>query len=224
MKTTKKYAIFDAEYYTKRPSALIVDDDELVLATLCSVFKSAGFLTKGFADAREFLAHIDEFKSAENTCIILDLRMPIIGGLDLQTRLKDQGADLPVIFYTGTADVSVTVRAMNAGAFTVLEKPLSSQVLIDQAHCALRQHRLQRERRTKIRTATALLAQLSGREWQITGRLVQGMTAFQAASELHISSRTVETHRSHIFQKLAIKSVASLAQLVTLAEMADNDS
>lgn len=221
MKTTNECTSFDTEYYNTRPGALIVDDDELVLTTLCSIFKSAGFQTRGFADARDFLAHIDEFKAAENTCVILDLRMPLIGGLDLQSRLTELGADLPVIFYTGTADVSVTVRAMNAGAFNVLEKPLSSQVLIDQTHCALRQHRLQRIRRKKIRAATALLALLSGREWQITGRLVQGMTALQAASELHISSRTVETHRSHIFQKLAIKSVASLAQLVTLAEMAD---
>ncbi len=219
----KKSIRYEKEFETDSPTVLLVDDDDLIRATLNIIFLAAGFQVATFKDARDFLSNIEHYQALDNTCIILDLSMPIISGLELQNIMHSQGINLPIIFYTGTADIRITVRAMNAGAFDVLEKPLSTHILIEKTFDAIKKQHAQQAKRKKMHAAAILLLQLSQRELQITNRLVQGMKSIEAASELHISPRTVETHRAHIFKKLKINSIANLAQLVMLAEMSQNE-
>lgn len=216
--------VFNSAPPTCCPSVIIVEDDDLVRITLSNIFSSAGFKSETFRDAHSFLNKCEHYRSNENTCIILDLRLPIISGLEIQAKLKDVAITLPIIFYTGAADVGITVRAMSAGAFNVLEKPLSSQILIEQALNAIKKHNAHRVIKRKILSAPVQLAQLSDRELQIATRLIEGMTAPQTAKALNISPRTVETHRANIFHKLEIHSITNLAQLFVFAEMARAES
>lgn len=202
------------------PHAVIVDDDDALRAMLAKAFEASGFEVTTFGNAVEFFAALDERHLPDDTCLILDVRMPLISGLDVQQQLIQRGVEAPVIFYTGAADVGVAVRAMAAGAYSLFEKPMSNQVLIDKALEAIANNRLVQDHRKRIRKASQSLMQLSVRERQIVDLLAQGLSAKEIGSTLHISARTVETHRNHIVEKLGVKSVAGLAQLVILAEMA----
>lgn len=193
----------------------IVDDDELVRLTLEQVFRSAGFITHAYACAESFL---NTEVCTDNSCLILDLRMPTNSGLWLHKELRNRGIDLPVIIYTGNADVDVAVKVMSEGAFTLLQKPLSNELLIQKAQEAIHHHRQSQQKDQPRQDARQQLEQLSARERQISELLAQGLSAPEIGQRLNLSPRTVEAHRARIFDKLAIRSVAQLTRLVVLAE------
>jgi two-component system response regulator FixJ len=196
----------------------IVDDDELIRLTLGQVFRSAGFQTHTYPGAEGFLA---ETHNTDNSCLILDLRMPTNSGLWLHTELRSRGIDLPVIIYTGNADVDVAVKLMSDGAYTLLQKPMSNELLIQKVQEAIHSHQQARSRNQPMREAHQQLKRLSEREHQIALLLAEGLSAPDIGEHLHLSPRTVESHRARIFDKLEIRSVAQLAKLVVLANAAD---
>ncbi|WP_018990560.1 response regulator transcription factor [Aromatoleum toluclasticum] len=200
-------------------SVVIVDDDDFFRKALERVFHSAGFRVESFASADAFLTG---YIPKEEACIILDLRMPRIGGLELLDRLKERGIDVPVIIYTGNADVPVTVQAMQAGAFAVVEKPLSSELLIARVRAAIAETRAGRTRRIQVAAARAKLGLLTEREVEVARHLTEGRSSPEMAAILGISSRTVDAHRVNLLRKLEIKSIAALTRLFVLAELGDS--
>ena len=195
----------------------IIDDDAEVRATLEGIFQSYGFVTASFANPVEALeAPLDE----PNSCILLDLNMPEMDGLEVQAILNKKGIHTPVIVYTGSVDVAGAVNAMSAGAFTLIQKPAPNHLLIKKVREAVAQANICKPRDDKIRDAQNKLAQLSERERQVADMVADGQTSSAIAEKLFISKRTVDIHRAHIFEKLEIKSIANLIQLVLLAKMA----
>lgn len=200
------------------PHVAVVDDDAFFRRALERIFSSAGFRVESFGDAESFLSG---YIPKPDACIILDLRMPFIGGLEIQQRLKDRHIDVPVIIYTGNADVPVTVAAMQAGAFAVLEKPLSSELLIMQTRAAIASSKERRAKRVQAMHARARLGLLTEREREAAKHLADGLSAPRIGEVLGISPRTVEAHRVNVFRKLEVKSAAELARLIVLAELGE---
>ncbi|AYH43273.1 response regulator [Azoarcus sp. DN11] len=200
-------------------SVAIVDDDDFFRKALERVFHSAGFRTESFAAAEAFLA---SYIPKDEACIILDLRMPRLGGLELLDRLKERGIDVPVIIYTGNADVPVTVQAMQAGAYAVVEKPLSSELLITRVRAAITDARARRTRRNQSASARAKLKLLTEREIEVARHLTEGLSSPEMADLLGISPRTVDAHRANLLRKLEIRSIAALARLFVLTELGDS--
>lgn len=199
-------------------SVFIVDDDEPFRNAVRRVFRSAGFRVETFDSAATFLSG---YQPCDEACLILDLRMPEVGGLELLERLRQRKIDLPVIIYTGNADVPVTVRAMQAGAFAVVEKPFSDELLIERVRDAITSSRTRRARNATIAAARVRLGKLTARERQIADHLAKGLSALAVAAILKISSRTVEAHRANLFRKLEVATSAELAQLVLWASLGD---
>lgn len=189
----------------------ILDDDELVLETLKQCFTDNGFLVESYQHTQLFLHHV---KNTANACLILDLNMPDLNGLQVQRQLKERGIDLPIVVYSGSADVSSAVQAMESGALTLLQKPSTPTVLVNTVVRAIEQHQVKQNRSDKKIQAEKQLAKLSKREKTIAIRVAQGLSAASIAQELFISSRTVEAHKSSIFSKLEMKSVAKLTLVV----------
>lgn len=194
----------------------LVDDDLAVLKTLRIVFESAGFQVVCFDNARAFL---DEIPNEENAAILLDLRMPHISGFEVLSGLKRADCSLPVIVYSSHADVEGTVKVFEEGAFTLIQKPASKNLLIEKVKVAIFNHRESKRREFLAREAKQRLASLSEREKQVMELLVEGKSAREIGEKIHLSARTVETHRSNIFNKARVNSSAELARLQTLAEV-----
>lgn len=197
-------------------SVFIVDDDESFLNAARRVFRSAGFRVETFESAVAFLS---AYRPCDEACLILDLRMPGVGGLELLERLRERQIDLPVIIYTGNADVPVTVRAMQAGAFSVVEKPFSDELLIARVREAIASSRTRRVRNATIAEARAKLAALTEREREIARCLADGLSAPQIGARLGISARTVEAHRANLFRRLDVTSIAIVARLMLWADL-----
>lgn len=197
-------------------SVAIVDDDEHVRKALERVFRSAQFVVESFPNAESFLTG---YIPKNEGCIILDLRMPFVGGLEILEQLKVRGVSVPVIIYSGNADVPVAVRAMQAGAFIVLEKPVSNELLIDHVRTAITATRKQRAQRKRSAIAGIKLRLLTEREYETARHVAEGLSAPEIATCLGISQRTVEAHRLNLFRKLEIRSSAELARLFVLAEL-----
>jgi two-component system response regulator FixJ len=204
---------------TIEQTVYLVDDDDSYRSAMQRVFRSTGFRVESFPSAEAFLKG---YKPRDESCLILDLRMPTMGGLELLERLRQGGIDVPVIVYTGNADVPVTVRAMQMGAFAVVEKPFSNELLIERVRSAIAKGRGARTRKARIAEARARLGELTARELQIARALAEGLSAPAIAERLSISPRTVEAHRNNLFRKLDLSSAAVLAQLVLWAELGDD--
>jgi FixJ family two-component response regulator len=200
----------------------IIDDEVSVLATLEKVFEFAGFTVHTFASP--FLALESELET-KNSCILLDLKMPIMCGLEFQKTLSEKNINIPIVFYSGKADIDSAVDAMSAGAYTLLRKPAPSNILIEKVLGAIEaQARLKNPNTIdsfsdESEQAYLSLKILSERELQVALLVADGETATNIAKKLFISPRTVEAHRAHIFDKLTIKSVARLAQIVLIAKV-----
>lgn len=194
----------------------IVDDEFSVRDTLKNVFLMAGFIVHVFDTP---LSAIECRLETKNSCILLDLSMPEMGGIEFQRLLHEKNVSIPIVFYTGKADIDSAVDAMSGGAFTLVRKPAQNHVLIEKVLGAIKAHEELDPFSEQSEQAYASLKILSKRELQVALLVANGETAAEIAEHLFISRRTVEAHRASIFEKLAMKSVARLAQLVLLAKM-----
>jgi RNA polymerase sigma factor (sigma-70 family) len=189
----------------------VVDDDPAMRQSLCWLLQSVGLVCEEFASAEEFLGAYDADCVA---CLILDVRMPGIGGLTLQEKLTERGGLLPIIFVTAHAEVATAVRALKRGALDYLEKPFSDQALVDRVREALELNRRNRSEEQRRAEAAQRLAQLSPRQLEVMELVLDGKSNKLIAEHLGIREKTVEVHRSELMRKLGVNSVAALVQLV----------
>ena len=189
----------------------IVEDDEAMRSSLLWLVESVGLTVRAFANASDFLEAHDPTRPG---CLVLDVRMPGMGGFELQEALESARATLPIIFVSGHGDVPMSVRAMKKGAFDFIQKPFNSQTMLDCIQAALREGASRFERRREQLVVEAKLAQLSPRERSVLDKVVEGKSSKQIAHELGISSKTVDVHRASIREKFAVKSVAELIKMV----------
>jgi two-component system response regulator FixJ len=188
----------------------VVDDDESFLIAVSRLLRASAFQTRTYSSAREFLAQrCDD----DPGCVLVDLRMPDIDGLDLQSALGQTRYPLPVLFLTGHADTASTVRAMRGGAEDFLEKTASREVLLDAVRRALARDEQEREARSHREGLRARFAAISAREREVLDHVLRGRLNKQIADDLGIHERTVKVHRKSIMTKLSVRSVAALAQL-----------
>jgi two-component system response regulator FixJ len=194
----------------------IVDDEVSVRTTLENVFRLASFVVHAFDNP---FSAIESSLETKNSCILLDLSMPEMDGIEFQKRLHEKLISIPIVFYTGKADIDSAVDAMSGGAFTLVRKPAANSVLIEKVLDAIKKHKDMGSFSDESEQAFATLQILSKRELQVALLVANGETAAYIAEHLFISRRTVEAHRANTFEKLEIKSVARLAQLVQLAKV-----
>lgn len=192
------------------PVVHVVDDDESVRRSLTSLLQEVGLEVASFPSAEAFLQQLREDSRG---CILLDVRMPGMSGLQLQQLLRERGVSMPTIIITGHADVPMAVSAMSAGAAGFVEKPFSPQDLLDRIHDCLEADSRQASFQTERRRAGQALARLSARELEVLRELVEGKPSKLIAAALGISEKTVDVHRSNLMKKTATRSVAELVRL-----------
>lgn len=193
----------------------IVDDDEAVRLSLAALLDSEGFVTRCFAQARAFL---DFVRADSRGCLISDVRMPGLSGLDLQRALLEMGIAVPIIFMTGHADVPMAVEALKAGATDFIEKPFPNQVMIDSLRAALRQFRQTAPGRRDIGGLLARRDCLTEREREVMDLVVKGLSNKEIARLLGISPRTVDIHRGQVMGKMKAQSLADLVRIAMLID------
>ena len=193
------------------PTVFVVDDDASLCAAVQRLFGTVGLRCETFQSGSAFLKRSEDDLTG---CVLLDVRMPGLSGLDLQKKLNEEGKDLPVIFVTGYADVPMTVRAMKAGAVEVLTKPFETEVLLGAVHQALDRERVRRIEREELRQYRQRFATLTARERQVMRLVATGMLNKNVADELGMAEKTVKAHRSHVMHKMQADSVAQLVRMV----------
>lgn len=206
---------------TQKPTVYVVDDDPEVQSALRWLIQSVDLQVETFDSAEAFL---DAVGPDQPGCLVLDVRMPGMGGLGLLEKLLPLGFVLPVIVLTGHGDVPIAVRAMKAGAIDFIEKPCADQDLLDRIHKALQQDAHLREEMSHDAANSRQLDQLTPREREILDRLVLGQANKVIAAELNISERTVESHRRNIKEKMKVRSLAELIQIVLQHRNSEEDS
>lgn len=193
----------------------VVDDDAAIRDALVLLLEAAGHRACAHADSGQFLSVLD---AAQPGCVLADVRMPGMGGLELQRHLKEQGIDLPVVIITGHADVAMAVQALKAGAADFIEKPFDEDVLLASVTRALDTGaRVFRERR-HLADVRAHAASLTPREREVMDLVVQGLPNKAVAVELSISARTVEIHRARVMEKMAANSLSDLVRMALRLE------
>ncbi len=195
--------------------AYLVDDDAAVRDALTWLLRSRGISSRAWDSAEAFLA---DYRPGLAGCLILDIRMHAMTGLELFERLLAQGCDLPVIFLTGHGEVPQAVQALKRGAFDFLEKPFNDNELADRVGEALAHDAKRRARGQHSSAIQARLGSLSSREKEVMRCILDGKMNKIIADDLGISMRTVEVHRSHIFEKMGVKSAVDLANLLASRE------
>jgi len=190
----------------------VVDDDEGMRQSLKNLIGSVGLRVEAFASAQEFMR--SKLMDVPG-CLVLDVRLPGLSGLDLQKRMADAGIAIPIIFITGHGDIPMTVRAMKAGAVEFLTKPFRDQDLLDAIQQALERDRIAREQRAEIEELRGRLDSLTPREREVMGLVVAGLLNKQIAGELGTSETTIKIHRHQVMEKMG---AGSLAELVRMAD------
>lgn len=187
----------------------VVDDDPALRDALSSLFRSVGLQVEVFGSAAEFL----EKKLPEiPSCLVLDIRLPGVSGLDFQAQLAKAGIRMPVIFMTGHGDIPMSVRAMKAGAIDFLTKPFRDQDMLDAVFSALETDRKQLESDQSIADLSAHYESLTAREKEVMAYVTKGLMNKQIAGEMGLSEITVKIHRGHVMRKMAVRSLADLVR------------
>lgn len=198
------------------PVVFIVDDDASVRDALKSLIRSVGLRVELFGSAREFL---QRGRPDVPSCLVLDVRLPGIGGLDLQRQLADANVQTPIIFITAHGDIPMSVRAMKAGAVEFLTKPFRDQDLLDAIQIALERDRARLQREAEIAVLRERFESLTLREREVAAMVVSGMPNKQIAGEIGITENTVKVHRSRAMEKMQAQSLADLVKMVERLEI-----
>ena len=201
------------------PLIYVVDDDAAVRDSLTLLLKAVQLTARTFATAAQFLEHYDP---QQHACLVADIRMPGMSGLELQSVLKRLGAPIPLIFITAYGDVPMAVDAMKSGAIDFIEKPFRDQELLDRVHQALALDRQRRAEELRVDSIRKRLATLTPRESEVMQRVVEGQANKVIAMDLGVSQRTVEIHRARVMEKMGARSVAMLVSAVQTVK--SNDS
>lgn len=205
---------------SKEPTVFVVDDDDAVRTSLAALVKSVGMNVETFFSAELFLS---AYKPDHPGCLILDVRMQGMSGLELQMLLKERGIEIPVIIITGHGDVPVAVKAMKNGAIEFIEKPFSKEMLLERIRHALAADKRSRSAAERQHAVQSRLAELTPREQQVLEGVVSGKVNKQIASDLGLSRKTIEVHRANVMRKMHADSLAELVDQVVSARPADRE-
>lgn len=202
-----------------KPVVYLIDDDPGIQDAMRRLLKSVGLQLQTYSHAQEFLEKKEKGDptTSHPGCLVLDIRMPGMSGLELQQRLQDRGDDLPIIVVSGHADVPMTVRAIKAGALDFLEKPFNEQVLLDRIQEGIQESLRRRSEQGERSQIEARVKTLTPREREVLDMLVSGKPNKTIATDLNISRKTLDIHRGKVLQKMQAETVADLVRMVLKA-------